>query len=405
MTESGAKVAVILSGGGAYGAFEVGVLKALCGGDCPTAHKPLEVDVFTGTSVGSFNATVMSMQSGFGPAAAVKHLESLWLDRVCDCPGDNRGNGVYRLRGNPIHYIDFPLSDAGRVLLETASDARYLTQEMFRRFTSIVTGSASFPRRALGFVDLAAFVSVEPFRRLLEQGLNLRAVRESSTTLRIILTDWTTGECKTFSNEDMTDEQGRLVVLGSSAIPGIFPPVQIGTDTYVDGGVVMNTPLTAAIDSGATELHVIYLDPDPSKVPVAKMPNTIDTFSRVYTIMLATNIKEDIKTASWINAGLETLEKAQTQAELTSEEERSFIRVAARLAKSVQAGGKYKMLTIHKYNPCEDLGGLIGMLNFTETTIKTLIRKGYESGTQHDCKASGCLIPKEATHSAHQQAG
>src|SRR4029434_10469105 len=110
-----------------------------------------------------------------------------------------------------------------------------------------------------------------------------------------------------FKNEDMTAAQGRLVVLGSSAIPGIFPPVQIGKDTYVDGGVVMNTPLTTAIDAGATELHVIYLDPDVSKIPVMALPNTIDTFSRVYAIMLASNINEDIQTASWINEGLETL--------------------------------------------------------------------------------------------------
>jgi predicted acylesterase/phospholipase RssA len=397
MTESGARVAVVLSGGGAYGAFEVGVLKALCGGECPTTGcKLLDVDVFTGTSVGSFNAAVMSMQSGVSSASAVKHLEDVWLNCVADCPSQDRANGVYRLRGNPARYLDFNLADAGRALLETAVDASYLTQDLLRRFTSILSAPGSFPRRALGLIDLAAFVSVEPFRELLERNLKLSAVRSSSTMLRIVLTNWTTGEARTFTNADMTDEQGRLVVMGSSAIPGVFPPVQIGKDTYVDGGVVMNTPLTTAIDAGATELHAIYLDPDVSKIPVATMPNTIDTFSRVYTIMLASNINEDIQTASWINGGLETLEKAQAQVELTPNDELSFLRVAAKLAESIQAGGKYKKLTIHRYNPGEHLGGMIGMLNFTEATIRTLIDKGYESGIKHNCKESGCLIPREA---------
>jgi hypothetical protein len=58
----------------------------------------------------------------------------------------------------------------------------------------------------------------------------------------------------------------------------------------------------------------------------------------------------------------EALEKAESGADLTSGEELSFIRVAGKLA---QARSRYKKLTIHRYNPTEDLGGMIGMLNFT----------------------------------------
>src|SRR4051812_32398512 len=106
--------AMILSGGGAYGAFEVGVLKALCGSD---ATKPLDPGIFTGTSVGSFNAAVMSMQPDAPASATVSLLERLWLERVADSPGDDRGNGVYRLRGNPGRYFDLSLGDPARALI------------------------------------------------------------------------------------------------------------------------------------------------------------------------------------------------------------------------------------------------------------------------------------------------
>jgi len=50
------KIAVVLSGGGATGAYEVGVLKALYGGKSRvTQFKPLDPDIFSGTSIGSFN--------------------------------------------------------------------------------------------------------------------------------------------------------------------------------------------------------------------------------------------------------------------------------------------------------------------------------------------------------------
>ncbi len=71
-------------------------------------------------------------------------------------------------------------------------------QDLLRRFTSIISAPGSFPRCALGLIDLAAFVSVEPFRELLERNLKLSVVRSSSTMLRIVLTNWTTGEARTF---------------------------------------------------------------------------------------------------------------------------------------------------------------------------------------------------------------
>ena len=52
--------AITLSGGGAYGAYEVGVLKALMGGHASvTGGEPLDPRIFTGTSAGAYLAAVL----------------------------------------------------------------------------------------------------------------------------------------------------------------------------------------------------------------------------------------------------------------------------------------------------------------------------------------------------------
>jgi NTE family protein len=46
-------------------------------------------------------------------------------------------------------------------------------------------------------------------------------------------------------------------VIASASIPGVLPPVRIGEQTLVDGGIVDNTPISNAIDAGATRIYVL----------------------------------------------------------------------------------------------------------------------------------------------------
>ena len=47
-------------------------------------------------------------------------------------------------------------------------------------------------------------------------------------------------------------------LLASGAIPGVFPPVAIEGERYVDGAVVYDVPLQRAVEVGATKLYVLY---------------------------------------------------------------------------------------------------------------------------------------------------
>jgi len=389
------KAAVVLSGGGAYGAFEIGVLKALCNGECPsTSHKSLDASIFSGTSVGSFNASAMCMTPGASASAAIDRLEQIWFEKVADRGSESEGNGVFRLRGNPVRSLDLSISSPARALIECASDAGFFAEDLLQRFASFTTNKGSIPHRAMGFVDLSSFLSIDPFRRTLSECLNLEGIRTNKEKeLFVVATNWGTGAAKTFTKADMTDEEGLSIIMASSAIPGIFPPVLIHPHIYVDGGVVMNTPLACALEAGATELHVIFLDPDISTIAMAPSPNTVDTFSRMYSIMLATKINEDIATAEWINLGLDALERATKGEHLSPEDDRHFLRVAGKILKRAEEANQYRKLTIHRYNPSEDLGGLLGMLDFAEDTIAQLVEKGFKCATHHDCAESGCLLP------------
>jgi predicted acylesterase/phospholipase RssA len=372
------KTAMVLSGGGAYGAFEVGVVKAL-------EQRGVRAEIFTGASVGSFNAAMMITSDGAA-------LERVWNEKVAEHDG---GNGVYRLRG-PVRYVEIGLESPARALMESARDAAFFTRDWTRRFAEFATSRGGIPRRALSLVDLSAFLSVEPLRKLLDDTLDLAAIRSSAKQLRVIATNWRSGELKVFHNEDMTDAHGCSIVMGSAAIPGVFPPVEIAGEIYVDGGVVMNTPLTSALEAGATELHVIYLDPDVSTVPIGETPNTLDTFSRAYQILLATMIEEDIETARWINQGLDVVDRAAAGAEPESEDAKRFLRVASQISARIENGSPYRRLTIHRYNPAEDLGGMLGMLDFRPEKIRRMIERGLEAVLRHDCATSRCLLPHSA---------
>jgi NTE family protein len=107
----GLKHAVVLSGGGADGAYEVGVMKALFSGKAGSSGKsalpegPIEPEIFSGTSIGSFNAALIVSQWDQLGAAAVSDLERVWREVLAERI-DGTGNGGYRFRGNPLDYLD-----------------------------------------------------------------------------------------------------------------------------------------------------------------------------------------------------------------------------------------------------------------------------------------------------------
>jgi hypothetical protein len=171
-----------------------------------------------------------------------------------------------------------------------------------------------------------------------------------------------------FDEHAIADRVGFDALLASSAIPGVFPPVDIDGDPHVDGGLLMNTPLKPAIRLGAEVLHAIYLDPTLSQIPMATLPSTVDTLYRSISILMADHINADIAIAARIN---------------------QLIRLRREAGETL----KYRPLTIHRYRPTDDLGGADGLLDFRIGSIDRWIEEGYRVAVEHDCSADGCVLP------------
>jgi len=381
---------MVLSGGGAYGAFAIGVMKTLFAGRSPaTAYEPLAAEILTGTSVGSFNAAMMAAPMGEDNLTAALRLENAWLELVADRPG-RCGNGVFRLRGNPADLIDANcLREPATVTSRIASDTFTIGAYLLERSANFLASSAPLEDRAMALVNIGSFIDNAPFHDLLRTLINEDAIRQSPRRLKISVTNWITGKAQYFCNSDFDHGRGISAIMASAAIPGVFPPVRIGRDMYVDGGLVENTPLNPAIEMGATSIHVIYLDPNPSVVRLQGEPYTIDTMMRVYEIMLAAKISEDVETASWINAGLNAISAHQQGQTISDAKLRDFLRIAGQFLKTSQT--QYKRLVIHRYFPAAALGGDLGMMNFGIDAIVRMIAEGERVALLHDCKESGCL--------------
>src|SRR5262249_19150201 len=148
------------------------------------------------------------------------------------------------------------------LFLRPAADALFFVQYLYSQLPALARAAGPIPQRLLQLLDVSAFVSVEPFQQLITDHVDFSKIRNSAKTLRIAATEIESGRVVVFGNDDMTDELGPYVVRASAAIPGVFPSVEIANLTYVDGGVRANTPLKYSIEAGATELHVIYMNPE-----------------------------------------------------------------------------------------------------------------------------------------------
>jgi NTE family protein len=397
-THAAKKSALVLSGGGAYGAYEIGAIKALFEGKCPsTSGIPLDPDIYSGTSVGNYNAAFLAMNEG-GALESSKRLRAIWTDRVAD-NGDGRGNGVYRIRGNPFDYTDLrapgsPLGQLQRLLVDSASLGRAAAPRVLNLFSQ-----ERLLERMKDLLNISAFLNVEPFRRLVEDTIKPYAIRASGKVLSVTATGWQTGIAQEFDFPRMTNEETWAAIRASAAIPALFPPVKLFDEVFIDGGVVLNTPIGPSVDAGATTIHVVSLNPKMTELPESHIENTLDTFNRVYAAMLVSKVDEDVASARWINEGIEALERVDAGEDVNAETMQRFVRVARVISSRLHEEGKLPIkVTIHRYYPNRSLGDVIGMLNFHRGAIDTMIRDGYADACGHDCKANNCVIPAVVGH-------
>jgi len=196
--------ALVLSGGGANGAYECGALIHILG------TVGVKYDLVVGTSVGALNAGAICQFAHGHEAEAAEFLEDEIWDAI-------DGNGdIYRK-----HYHGWLWH-----IPVLWKNSVYCTK---------------------------------PLRQKVQNQFDPAKVRTANRKLRVGGVSWDTGESTVWTEQDDDLRQG---ILASSSFPMFFEDAKARGQTWTDWGVREVTPLGTAIKEGATEIDVIVCSPD-----------------------------------------------------------------------------------------------------------------------------------------------
>jgi predicted acylesterase/phospholipase RssA len=251
-----------------------------------------------------------------------------------------------------------------------ATDTVFIGTSVARNVAASLQGDDSIPEKLMQVFDLTTVFDFGPFDKLVSETIAAEKISVSQRVLRVIVTNWDIGEAQEFGNQDFAQDGSFRIITASAAIPGLLPPVYVNGIPYVDGGVLMNTPLSPAIHAGARTMHVIYMDPDLSTMSTARFSNTLSAIDRLNLIRSAAIANADIEAAERINRSL--AEQSADRNSVVSE---------------------FRPLTIHRYRLRQDLGGTLGSLRFERNFVRALLQLGYEHAVEHDCELEKCVLP------------
>ena len=386
-----ARTAVVLSSGGAKGAYGLGVMRALfSGAAASTGGQPIDPGILTGTSIGAYNASYLTSRDG-SAAAALESLIQIWRQRIAQTPL-SCGNGFARIRGLPFQGLDLGcMMRPWQVAANMAEDALAFSRDAADWAVAFARASGPVETRLIDTFDLSNFVDPSPLYRLVASTLDRNGLARSHRKLGIIASRWRDGTPRLFDRAELAARGDFKPVLASMAIPGVLPEVSVDGEWYVDGALTVPTPLKPAIQDGADVLHVVYVDPLLVETRVSPNAGTFETMMRVFNILSAERVKSDIEFAALVNRGIELLDGLFVDGASDTE----LLAAVGRLPEifsRLRSGAPRRLLTIHRYRPGPEMGQASDYLNFTLSSIDRMIELGYRDAVGHDCDENECIL-------------
>src|SRR5687768_851305 len=228
-------VGMVLTGGGARGAYQVGVLSYLA-----RAHPNLTVPILTGVSAGAVNAAHVAAHPGTFHQA-VAEMRTLWSE----------------LRPEDVFY----------------AGAGSLSWTALRMGVRLMTGGIIQGPKVRGFLN------TQPLREHLEEafaaihgeltGIEANIKRGKLKALAIVATSYSTGQSvvwiqgkdiEPWTRPQRVTVKARITVdhvMASAALPIFFPAVRVEGAWYGDGGVRLTAPLSPALHLGANRIIAV----------------------------------------------------------------------------------------------------------------------------------------------------
>ncbi|MFA5964233.1 MAG: patatin-like phospholipase family protein [Sphingomonas sp.] len=214
---------LVLQGGGALGAYQVGVYQAL--------HEAgVEPDWVIGTSIGAINAAIIA---GSRADERIDRLREFWR------------------RMEHGHAFEWALPTQ--------------LAAMFRNWATVVGGLPAFfapnaaafasPHSSLG-AEGAGYYSVDPLRQTLADLIDFDQVNGGPVRLTVGASRVTTSEMHYFDSRDTPLDLRHI--MASGALPPAFPAVRIDGELYWDGGILSNTPVEVVFDDNPRRDSMVY---------------------------------------------------------------------------------------------------------------------------------------------------
>ena len=127
----------------------------------------------------------------------------------------------------------------------------------------------------------------EGLRSLLESVLVHKRFEEFKVPFHVVAASMRHGREEWFSSGDVLHP-----ILASAALPGVFPPVVINGETFIDGGVVNNVPISKAYTLGATRVVVFHVGN--FQRPRAEPKRPVDVLVQAFSISRSSRFYLDI---------------------------------------------------------------------------------------------------------------
>jgi NTE family protein len=269
----GVKKALVLSGGGARGAYHVGVIEALtAAGWMDDGRGP---DIIAGTSIGAINAAALA--SGLTAA----QLRSAWLNMHTE--------DVHRLSGDlpPLVRPLVRFLMRGVLTSQTHGGASTISLPPEERDQSAqgLLGRLGELFRTRPFRSL---LDTDPWRATLARWMDFARINSpAAPALLIAATELQSGALQVFCNRALGERPADTLsiehLMASSSIPIVYPWTEIGAGKYWDGAVLANTPLDPVIDlAGDDDPEIIvvmmtpwHADPNCPLVPSERLPQDL----------------------------------------------------------------------------------------------------------------------------------
>ncbi len=268
------KTGLVLSGGGARGAYEAGVISYLRDELGPRLGRPVPLDVLCGTSVGAITACALAATAE-RPADQGRRIRDLWLGLTI-----------------------------GELLELRAADVA----------------------RAVWELGGGGLVNPAPLRALLRAqvpwpaiGRNLRAHRLSAlcvSTTRVsdgkscLFVQHAPPRPPAWVDDPRLDVAAARIgprhALASSAMPVLFAPIALGGQLHLDGGLRLNVPISPAVHLGAQRVIVISMQPERAR-PLAPGGERLDVtaaflMGKAINALMQDRTEQDIDRLEELNA-------------------------------------------------------------------------------------------------------